>query len=200
MECKNLILASGSPRRKELLEQIGLVAEICPSGIDEVVTSSVPEEVVLELSSQKAQDVADRSPVGSIILGADTVVAADGLILGKPKNHEEAYEMIKRIQGQTHQVYTGVTILKKEENGSHGTSFAVRTDVHVFPMSEEEIISYAQSEEPMDKAGAYGIQGRFAAYIEGITGDYSNVVGLPAGRVYQELKRFYENGEEESYD
>ena len=200
MEIRNLILASGSPRRKELLEQIGIMPVISPSRIEEVVTSSVPEQVVLELSSQKAEDVMSRCPVGSVVLGADTVVAIDGMILGKPKSHGEACEMIRRIQGRSHQVHTGVAILLKEETGLRQKHFTVKTDVMVFPMTEEEIREYGESEEPMVKAGAYAIQGRFAAYIQGISGDYSNVVGLPVGRVYQELKALLENREDESHD
>ena len=200
MEIRNLILASGSPRRKELLEQIGIMPVISPSRIEEVVTSSVPEQVVLELSSQKAEDVMSRCPVGSVVLGADTVVAIDGMILGKPKSHGEACEMIRRIQGRSHQVHTGVAILLKEETGLRQKHFTVKTDVMVFPMTEEEIREYGESEEPMDKAGAYAIQGRFAAYIQGISGDYSNVVGLPVGRVYQELKALLENRVDESHD
>lgn len=200
MILKRLILASGSPRRRELLEQIGIEPVILPSRIEEVITSTVPEDVVIELSSQKAEDVMSRCPVGSVVLGADTVVAADGKILGKPKSHEEACEMIRLIQGRSHEVYTGVTILVKEESGVHGSQFAVATGVQVFPMTEEEITAYGNSEEPMDKAGAYAIQGHFAAYIEGISGDYSNVVGLPVGRVYQELKTLLESREDEDHD
>ena len=200
MRKRELILASGSPRRKELLEQIGIEPVIVPSRIEEVVTSSEPEKVVLELSSQKAEDVMSRSPVGSVVLGADTVVAIDGMFLGKPKSHEEACGMIRRIQGRRHQVYTGVAILWKEESGVQKKHFTVGTDVEVFPMTEEEIQAYAALEEPMDKAGAYAIQGRFAAYIKGISGDYSNVVGLPVGSVYQELKIIWESREDESHD
>ena len=108
--------------------------------------------------------------------------------------------MIRRIQGRSHQVHTGVAILLKEETGLRQKHFTVKTDVMVFPMTEEEIREYGESEEPMDKAGAYAIQGRFAAYIQGISGDYSNVVGLPVGRVYQELKALLENREDESHD
>lgn len=197
---KNLILASGSPRRKELLEQIGVEPVIIPSRIEEAVASSVPEKVVMELSSQKAEDVMSKCPAGSVVLGADTVVAVDGMILGKPKNHGEACEMIGRIQGRNHQVHTGVAILLKEESGIREKHFTVVTDVEVFPMTEEEIRAYADSEEPMDKAGGYAIQGRFAAYIKGISGDYSNVVGLPVGRVYQELKTLCECGEDKDHD
>lgn len=183
-----LILASGSPRRRELLERIGITPVVRPSEVEEVVTSEIPWEVVLMLSAQKAEAVAAVCGTDCVVLGADTVVAADGMILGKPGTHEEAYEMVKRLQGRSHQVYTGVTLIVKEEQEMRKTSFFEKTEVCVYPMTEEEIRAYAESEEPMDKAGAYGIQGRFAAYIQGISGDYSNVVGLPAGRVYQELK------------
>lgn len=195
-----VVLASGSPRRRELLEQIGIEPEVRPSGIEERVTSSVPEEVVMELSSQKAEDVAGRVPEGVLVLGADTVVSVDGEILGKPESHEDAAGMIRRIQGRSHQVYTGVTLIYKEEGKSRGITFAEKTEVLVYPMTEEEIVGYAKTKEPMDKAGAYGIQGAFAAYIEGIHGDYTNVVGLPVGRVCQEWKRLMEEMEEEQGD
>ncbi len=185
-----VILASNSPRRRELLRQIGVEPEIRPSKIEEKVTAQTPEEVVMELSLQKAEDVAEGAQAGALILGADTVVAVDGKILGKPESHEEAADMIRLIQGRAHEVYTGVTLICKEETGSRGRTFAEKTQVLVYPMTEEEIKAYADSDEPMDKAGAYGIQGRFAAYIEGIHGDYNNVVGLPVGRVYQEWKNF----------
>lgn len=200
MITETIILASGSPRRRELLEQIGVRIQVCPSHVEERVTSQIPQEVVLELSAQKAEDIAAQSPVGSIILGADTVVASEGKILGKPKSHQEAREMIQGLQGKTHEVYTGVTLILREEGKMSGTSFYEKTQVHVFPMTPEEIQAYADSEEPMDKAGAYGIQGRFAAYIQGISGDYANVVGLPVGRVYQELKKLMEEKRGEQDD
>ena len=133
----------------------------------------------------------------SILIGADTVVAVDDRILGKPADETEAFQMIKLLQGRSHQVYTGVTILRQGglqpfEEGTNTCSiqkkqFFEKTDVLVYPMSEEEITAYVKTGEPLDKAGAYGIQGSFAAYIQGINGDYSNVVGLPVGRLYHEL-------------
>jgi septum formation protein len=184
-----IVLASASPRRRELLRQISLNPVIEPSTVVEIITTRVPEDAVKELSLQKAEDVAKHQQPGTVVIGADTVVAAEGKILGKPKSHEEAFEMIELFQGKTHQVFTGVTLILCGKNGSVVRSFAERTDVHVYPMTLEEIRSYAEEEEPMDKAGAYAIQGRFAAFIKGIDGDYSNVVGLPVGRVYQELKK-----------
>lgn len=190
-----IVLASASPRRKELLNQIGLNPVIEPSGIEEKITTTIPKEAVIELSRQKAEDVAGKQLPGTVVIGADTVVAAGGKILGKPKSHEEAFKMIDSFQGKTHNVFTGVTLILCGENKMTVRSFAEQTDVHVYPMTLEEIRSYAEEEEPMDKAGAYGIQGRFAAFIKGIDGDYSNVVGLPVGRVYQELKKICEQEE-----
>lgn len=192
-----LVLASASPRRKELLTQIGFVPEIVPSTIEEIITSRNPEAVVMELSLQKARDVAGRQEKGTCVIGADTVVAVSGQILGKPASHEDAYRMISMLQGRTHQVYTGVTLIDCGQTGSTVRTFVEKTDVSVYPMSEPEIKSYAADEDPMDKAGAYGIQGKFAAFIKGIDGDYNNVVGLPVGRVYQELKQLFEQEEED---
>ena len=183
--------ASGSPRRKELLLQIGIVPEIIVSHVEEKITSDVPAEVVMSLAEQKAVDVAKEMPEGTVILGSDTVVAADGKILGKPKSHEEAYEMIRRLAGRSHQVYTGVCLVKKVPEGEADTvvSFYDETDVNVSPMTEKEIREYADSEEPMDKAGSYAVQGFFARYIDGLKGSYANVMGLPVHLVYQELKK-----------
>lgn len=191
MEKSKIILASGSPRRKELLLQIGIVPEIIVSHVEEKITSDVPAEVVMSLAEQKAVDVAKEMPEETVILGSDTVVAADGKILGKPKSHEEAYEMIRRLAGRSHQVYTGVCLVKKGPEGEADTvvSFYDETDVNVSPMTEKEIREYADSEEPMDKAGSYAVQGFFARYIDGLKGSYANVMGLPVHLVYQELKK-----------
>ena len=191
MEKSKIILASGSPRRKELLLQIGIVPEIIVSHVEEKITSDVPAEVVMSLAEQKAVDVAKEMPEGTVILGSDTVVAADGKILGKPKSHEEAYEMIRRLAGRSHQVYTGVCLVKKGPEGEADTvvSFYDETDVNVSPMTEKEIREHADSEEPMDKAGSYAVQGFFARYIDGLKGSYANVMGLPVHLVYQELKK-----------
>lgn len=186
-----IILASGSPRRKELLLQIGIVPEIIVSHVEEKITSDIPAEVVMSLAEQKAVDVAKEMLEGTVILGSDTVVAADGKILGKPKSHEEAYEMIRSLAGRSHQVYTGVCLVKKGPEGEADTvvSFYDETDVNVSPMTEKEIREYADSEEPMDKAGSYAVQGFFARYIDGLKGSYANVMGLPVHLVYQELKK-----------
>ena len=180
---RKIILASGSPRRKELLEQIGIRFEIHKAEGEEVITSSVPEEAVKELALQKAQEVAGKCD-GDIIIGADTVVAVDGQILGKPADRADAMRMLRLLQGKEHQVITGVAVLKKKKGKA--VHFAEVTKVHVFPMTEEQMERYIETGEPMDKAGSYGIQGKFAVYVSGIEGDYNNVVGLPAGRLYQE--------------
>ncbi|HIQ73692.1 MAG TPA: septum formation protein Maf [Candidatus Cottocaccamicrobium excrementipullorum] len=182
------ILASASPRRKQLMEQIGLKPEIMPSFAEEKVESTDPRQVVLSLSAQKAEETASRTEGPAVVIGADTVVAAEGRILGKPGSFQEAEEMLTLLQDNVHEVYTGVTVIWKGEQEKR-ISFAEETRVKVYPMSKEEIRAYIATKDPMDKAGAYGIQGPFAAYIQGIKGDYNNVVGLPVGRLYQELKR-----------
>lgn len=185
-----LILASASPRRIQLLHQIGLTAEVIPSHTEEKISSENPEEVVQALARQKAEDVYARllseGNVGdaTVVIGADTVVSVDNHILGKPKSHEEAAEMIAFLSGRTHQVYTGVAVITPKES----RSFAEMAAVTVYPLSPEELRSYAESEEPMDKAGAYGIQGSFGKFVKGIQGDYNAIVGLPVARLYQELK------------
>lgn len=201
MNNKKIMLASGSPRRKELLAQIGLSFTVRVSEADEHTEETKPEKLVCILSERKARAVWDElteeEKKESILIGADTVVAVDDRILGKPADETEAFQMIKLLQGRSHQVYTGVTILKQGdlqplEEGTNTCSiqkkqFFEKTDVLVYPMSEEEITEYVKTGEPLDKAGAYGIQGSFAAYIQGIDGDYSNVVGLPVGRLYHEI-------------
>ena len=191
MEKKRIILASGSPRRKELLLQIGIVPEIIVSHVEEKITSDEPSVVVMSLAEQKAVDVAEDMPEGAVVLGSDTVVCGRmERSSEKPKSHEEAYEMIKRLAGRSHQVYTGVCIVKKGTAGEEDTvvSFYDETDVNVSTMTEAEIREYADSEEPMDKAGSYAVQGFFARYIEGLKGSYANVMGLPVHLVYQKLK------------
>ena len=189
-----VVLASASPRRTELLGQAGIRHVVIPSSCEETISSVVPEEVVMELSEQKAEDVYAGYEKGHpdeefVVIGADTVVASGKEILGKPKSEEDAYHMISLLQNRTHQVYTGVTLLAKTNEGQKKNTFFECSHVAVYPMEEEEIRDYIGTGEPMDKAGAYGIQGGFAIYIRGIEGDYNNIVGLPIARVYQELKK-----------
>ena len=191
---KKILLASASPRRKELLGQIGIEFEVRKSNAEENIRSENPWELVMALSGQKALDVfeglSEEEKENSLVIGADTVVSLEGVIMGKPKNEEDAVRMLTALQGRTHQVYTGVTLIYRErENDARvKNTFFEKTDVSMFPMSSQEIDDYVATKEPMDKAGAYGIQGRCAAYIRGIAGDYNNVVGLPIGRLFQELK------------
>ena len=181
-----VILASSSPRRKMILTQAGVSFEVSVSELEEKSSKTDPAKVVEELSAQKASDVAERYPKDVLVIGADTVVACLGKILGKPKDAKEAYEMISMLAGRTHQVYTGVTLIA---NGKKHTFHAV-TDVTVSEMSESEIREYADSEEPLDKAGAYAIQGAFAKYISKIDGEYNNVVGLPVAAIYAACKKY----------
>ena len=188
-----VILASASPRRKELLEQIGIAYETMPSGADENTEKQQPEDVVLELSLRKASDIhvrlEEKGEDGYTVIGADTVVSFQGEVMGKPKDEEDARRMLGMLQGNTHQVYTGVALcIKKRGKPVRFRTFYEKTDVSMYPMSEGEIRDYVATGEPMDKAGAYAVQGGCAAYIQGICGDYNNVVGLPVGRLWQELK------------
>ena len=202
MYMSQMILASASPRRKELLEQIGAEFVICPAKGEEVITETDPSAVVMELSRQKAEEVAYgvliyneqhadlTTPQDILVIGADTVVAYENQILGKPKDEEDARRMLTMLSGKTHSVYTGVTFVFIDKEGRTGEHcFFEKTDVCMYPLKEEEIDRYIQSGDPMDKAGSYGIQGRFAIHIKEIRGDYNNVVGLPVARLYQELQK-----------
>lgn len=185
-----IILASASPRRSELLRQIGLEFRVIPSSCEEIITSTSPQKVVEELSAQKAMDVYGRieDKTDCIVVGADTVVAFDGQILGKPRSAGEAVRTLSMLQGNTHQVYTGVSICCERKGRTELKTFHECTQVTFCPMTQEEIEDYVRSGEPMDKAGSYGIQGRGAVFVSEIKGDYSNVVGLPLARLYREMK------------
>lgn len=188
-----IILASASPRRRELLEQIGLKFDVKVSEVEEVISSTIPQEIVEQLATQKAEAVLDSLPDGTgqdpvLVIGADTIVSCDGNIMGKPKSPEHAVEMLRLLSGRTHQVYTGVSLYLKTAQGVESRHFHETTQVSFYDMSESEILSYVDTGDPMDKAGAYGIQGMCARFIRGIEGDYNNVVGLPVGRLYQEVK------------
>ena len=190
---KKIILASASPRRRELLANVGVIFQVCPGNSEERITKEIPEEIVEELSLQKAMAVASKFDMedGTIILGADTIVSFDGKILGKPRNEEEAVNTLMMLQGNTHQVYTGVTVMEQRENLSWKTlTFAECTDVSFYPVSEEEIRAYVATGEPMDKAGAYGVQGQGALLVERIDGDFFNVMGLPVEQLGLVLARF----------
>ena len=184
---KKIILASASPRRRELLEQVGIPFETDTSDVDEVMPEGVaPGHYVEELSKRKAGAVAIRHPE-DIVLGADTIVALGDRILGKPKDEEEAYEMLNMLAGRYHSVYTGVTIIFPGKGARKMEVFNVRTDVKMYDSDESILRKYASCGEPLDKAGAYGIQGKGAILVERIEGDYSNVKGLPVAEVYRRL-------------
>ena len=188
IEDYRMILASASPRRRELLSQIGIEHEVIPSNKDEILPKMHPAKAAEALSRGKALDVAKDIDDKAVIIGADTVVAYAGEILGKPKNEEDAFRMLNMLQGEEHEVYTGVTFVVKENGREYIESFCESTKVMMYPASEEEIWAYIATGEPMDKAGAYGIQGRAAAFVKKIEGDYNNVVGLPIASLYQILK------------
>ena len=190
MQKKKIILASASPRRRELMAQAGYEFEVQVSHKEETYSSETPDEIVKELALLKARDIAEQNAVEDlVVIGADTVVAYQGAILGKPKSKEDAFAMIQSFQGDKHQVYTGVAVLSYDAEGNETVvNHAVKTDVYVNPMSDEEIWYYIESDNVMDKAGSYGIQSGFAIHIEKIEGDYFNVVGLPISYIYNILK------------
>lgn len=190
---RKIILASASPRRRELIEKIGIPFEVIKSECEEITTKTEPCEVVMELSQQKAEDVFSRldktQRKGKLVLGADTIVAIDGKILGKPKDKQDAIAMLQELSGKVHHVFTGVTLLWEDLLGQmQRNTFFEDTEVEMYPMSIQEIEDYVATGEPMDKAGAYAIQGGCVIHIKEIRGEYSNVVGLPVARLYQELK------------
>lgn len=182
-----IILASASPRRMEILKQAGIEFDIKVSNVSEDILSFDPENIVKILSERKARAVYEAVNGNSIIIAADTVVACNGRIMGKPKDKEDAVQMIKELQGKVHSVFTGVTIIINDRLCCEMDNFAVETKVKVNVMTENQIRRYVETEEPMDKAGAYAIQGKFAININGIEGDYYNVAGLPLSEIYQRL-------------
>ncbi len=192
MKFERIILASGSPRRKELLGELFPEFEIIPAKGEESYQASLPGEIVKELSLQKAEEVFSRevgkSKGSLLVIGADTIVVKDKQVLGKPTNEGEAFAMLSSLAGKSHQVYTGVSLCYRIEEKNLQKSFYEETSVHFWPMSQEEILTYIASGDPMDKAGAYGIQSGGKRYVKAIEGDYLNVVGLPLSRLYQELK------------
>lgn len=180
-----LILASGSPRRRELIEKLHLPFEVEVSGNEEIIPEGIePKDLPEYLALEKAKDVFKKHKSESaIIIGADTVVLCGGRILGKPHSRQEAIDMLKSLSGRTHEVVTGVGIIS--DRGEH--SFTDICEVEFYPLKDREIERYVDSGEPMDKAGAYGIQGDGALLVKGIRGDYYTVMGLPVARLYRTL-------------
>ena len=191
------ILASASPRRSELLSQAGISFEVIPSSVEEKITKTVPCDIVMELASQKAEDVYRKDSESSsdavfapdiTVIGADTIVVYRDEILGKPADKEEAYDMLSLLADRTHQVYTGVCLIIRKNGQKTKRTFFCKTDVTFYPIAKEDLRTYVESGDPLDKAGGYGIQGSFAIHVKEINGEYNNVVGLPIGRLYQEFK------------
>lgn len=180
------ILASASPRRQELLKYAVKSFEIIPADIDETLPPDIPAESCAEyLAVQKAKAVSQEYPE-AVVIGCDTVVICDGIIFGKPKDSDDARNMLRSLSGETHRVVTGVCLCR----GQKLTSFSEVTEVEFYSLSDEEIDSYIQTGEPFDKAGAYGIQGFGSVLVKGIQGDFFNVVGLPVARLAREYKKF----------
>ena len=180
-----IILASASPRRNELMRMAGLDFCCIPSDAEEVLPAGIaPAEASEYLSGLKAADIAASHP-GDIVIGADTTVVIGGEVLGKPADEREAAAMLAKLSGQTHTVYTGVTILAP----GHRESFTSAAQVMFYPLTEEEIRDYVATGEPMDKAGAYGIQGRGAVLVRKIDGDFFTVMGLPVAETVRRLRR-----------
>jgi len=192
-----IILASNSPRRKELLERAGYTFTVMPSDCDEATDIRFPKDMVMELAGRKAENVykkvcADRAGTEAethpfIVIGSDTVVALNGRILGKPVDYDDAYNTLNSLSGQTHNVYTGVSIMYYDGEKYRTKTFYENTEVTFYPMTHEEITGYLATGDPFDKAGSYGIQTQGGLFVKGIKGSYDNVVGLPLSRLYHEL-------------
>ena len=187
--CMSLVLASASPRRRKLLQQLGFDLKIDPSSVEEVFDESIePSLMARNLASLKADEVASRHP-SEIVLGADTIVVLDGLMLAKPIDEDDAKAMLRLLSGRFHQVWTGVSLIRRATD-TH-INFAECTEVQFAALSDHEIDAYVSTGSPLDKAGAYGIQDDWGAvFISGIKGDYYNVVGLPLHAMYRNLLKF----------
>ncbi|MGB0347868.1 MAG: Maf family protein [Balneolaceae bacterium] len=184
-----IVLASQSPRRKNLLTQLGLKFEVIPSNTEEIITSDNPVSIVEELSAQKSLEISKVVDYAYII-GADTIVVFENEILGKPVDKSDAFNMLSLLSNQTHSVFTGVSVVKKNDGKilAHH-QFVVETKVTFSALTESEIDAYIETGSPMDKAGAYGIQDDWGAvFVKEVEGDFYNVVGFPLNKFYQEMK------------
>lgn len=181
---QSIILASKSPRRKELLTQAGYTFSIEPAVGEETQVGDTPAEIVMHLAKQKAEEIFKKHEGEDVfVIGADTIVVYENEILGKPKDREDAKRMLSMLSGNTHQVLTGVCLM-----GAQTKVFYESTDVVFYELTEAELEAYLNTHDGEDKAGSYGIQGPFAIHVKKIDGDYNNVVGLPIARLYQEMK------------
>ncbi len=189
----NIVLASQSPRRKKLLEQLKLTFDVFPSSVEEYSEKNKPSEIVQDLAYQKAKDVAQNFN-DSLILGSDTIVVFEDKILGKPQNSEEAFDMLTSLSDNKHSVFTGVSLLQTDDDKQITTEiqFYEETEVYFSKLSESQIHHYIKTEKPFDKAGSYGIQDDLGAtFVKKINGDFYNVVGLPLNRLYYELTEHF---------
>ena len=184
MKNNKFILASKSPRRIEYLKILDLDFEVIPSNVEEVIKKNLTnEEVVIDIAFQKACDINRKHP-GRYVLGFDTLVILDGVPLGKPRDEKDAFRMLKLLSGRTHTVLTGCAIVKEE----YKDSFYGSSEVTFYEMTDDEIIEYIKTKEPLDKAGAYGIQAYGSKFIEKVNGDYFTIVGLPIAKLYKKIK------------
>jgi septum formation protein len=184
-----IYLASESPRRRQLLTQAGIEHEVIPSYIDEVIIENLPPDVLVQtLAKQKAEAILKKISEPGIIIAADTVVCINGIVLNKPKDNTEAFSMLKSLQSRMHTVFTGVALIHAD--GKTQKRFTEQANVFFRPLSDEAILQYIATGEPMDKAGAYGIQERGAAFIRRVEGDFYTVMGLPLSRVCQILEEW----------
>lgn len=190
----HIILASGSPRRRELLTQIGLAFDVRISSCEETITKKIPVDIVMELSDLKASDIASQLSNSEkndcYVIGADTIVAIDNHFLGKPADSNDAYSMLESLSDACHQVYTGVTLIHFKNGIQYKKSFYEKTDVYFYRLTPDKIHAYISTGDCMDKAGAYGIQGYAASFVKKIDGCYNNVVGLPVARLLVEMEDF----------
>jgi len=186
---KKIVLASASPRRRKLLKGLGLTFEIIPSRVDEIVEEDVSfEDLVKILAKRKAEDVAEKLGYPAIVIGCDTTVIVDDILLGKPVNYDDAFRMLKMLSGRPHKVISGIAVL---DNKSGKTVLeSVTSEVYFKELTDNEIDTYIRTVEPMDKAGSYAIQGLGSVFVTGIKGCYFNVVGLPVYRLCEILKEF----------
>lgn len=182
---KQIILASASPRRSDILKTCGFMFDVLVPNVDESqIKTKEPKDLVCALAKLKADSIAVNE--NQVLISADTVVALDGVIYGKPKDEKDAFDILKKLSGQNHKVFTGVFIKSKDKE----KSFFVESDICFYELSDKEILDYIATGEPLDKAGAYGIQGRAGLFVKEVKGDYFNIVGLPIARLNQELKSF----------
>lgn len=187
-----IILASESPRRKEILDIMGIPYIAMASNVKEEAEETDPSKLVQALAGLKAKDIAMKvmnKNENIIVIGADTMVFYEGMALGKPRDEADAKRILRLLSDRSHDVFTGVYIVIIEKHKERSISFSVDTKVIVKPLTEEQINSYVATKEPMDKAGAYGIQGMFGIHIKEIQGDYYNVVGFPIAKIYEVLLR-----------